>query len=165
MLSAGGFQRGQVSQLVARPIVLMLDDGVMDHMKCFHINGKGKWQKWNNTGVHHRFAVGRNSVQIPNQFQAVDSLGNWKLFEPNSDVTVVTYSTTDFGLIYLPKEEVELSKLAALNADLNSGIFHSSEGNIIAFDVKSPQGKWVIKSVDGIEVNRKTDSWPRVRFQ
>ena len=165
MLSAGGFQRGQASQLVTRPIVLMLDDGVMDHMKCFHINGKGKWQKWNNTGVHHRFAVGRKAVQIPNQFQAVDSLGNWKLFEPNSDVTVVTYSTTDFGLIYLPKEEVELSKLAALNADLTSGIFHSSEVNIIAFDVNSSQGKWVIKSVDGIEVNRKTDSWPRVRFQ
>jgi hypothetical protein len=165
MLSAGGFQRGQVSQLVARPIVLMLDDRVNDHTKCFHINGKDKWQKWNNSGVHHRFAVGLSAVQVPSQYQAVDSVGNWKLFKPTSDVTVVTYSTTDLGLIYLPEEEVDLRKLAALNPELTSGMFYSPEGKTIAFDVKSPKGKWVIQGVDGVKVNRKTDSWPRVRIQ
>lgn len=163
LLSAGGFQRGQVSQLVARPIVLLLNDLVDDLTDCFHINGKGKWQKWNNTGVHHRFAVGNQPVQVPSQYAAVDSIGNWKLYTPNSDVTVITYSTSDFGLIYLPKKEVNLSKVVELNPDLAYGVFHSSDGNSIEFDLNSPKAKWVIKSVDGVEVNRKTDWWPRFR--
>ena len=165
LLSAGGFQRGQVSQIVARPIVLMLNDSATDITDCFHINGKGKWQKWNNTGVHHRFAVGNQPVQIPLQYEVIDSIGNWKLFKPNSDVTVVTYSSTDFGLVYLPKEEIQLSKVVELNTELTKGVFHSSEKKMIEFDLKSPKGKWVIKNIDGVEVNRKTDSWPRVRIQ
>ena len=164
LLSAGGFQRGEVSQIVARPIVLMLDDGATDLANCFYINGKGKWQKWNNTGLHHRFAVGRSDVHLPAQYAAVDSLGNWKLFKPNADVTVVSYSSQEFGIIFLPNEEPSLSKLAALNPEPESGIFHPADGKTIAFDLKAPKGKWVIKAMDGVEVERKTDKWPRVRF-
>ncbi len=30
---------------------------------------------------------------------------------------------------------------------------------IIAYDVNAPKGKWVIKSVDGAEQDRKYDKW------
>lgn len=164
LLSAGGFQRGEVSQIIARPIVLMLDDGAIDLADCFYITGKGKWQKWNNTGVHHRFAVGRSEVHLPKQYIAIDSIGNWKLFKPSADITVVTYSTQDFGLIYLPEQGNSLATLIEMNPEPNSGIFHFLGGKFITFDVKAPRGKWVIKSVDGVEVDRKTDGWPRMRL-
>lgn len=164
LLSAGGFQRGEASQIVARPIVLMLNDGVIDLNDCFHINGYGKWQKWNNTGVHHRFAVGRGAVQVPNQFQAVDSLGNWKLYQPNEQVTVITYSEGDFGLIYLPDEDVTLEQLAQKNPEPISGLFQTSAVSI-GFDLKTGKGKWVITEVNGQAVDRKTDGWKRFRSE
>lgn len=161
LLSAGGFQRGEASQIVARPIVLMLNDGATDHTNCFHINGKGKWQKWNNTGVHHRFAVGRGPVQIPAQYQAVDSVGGWKLFQPTEHVTVVTYSSEEFGLIYLPKEKVELASLSAANPEHEKGMF--TDGSFqIEFDVKAPRGKWVITNMPQEELKRSTDTWSRL---
>jgi hypothetical protein len=162
MLSAGGFQRGEVSQIVARPIVLMLGDGETDLNNCFYIKGKGKWQKWNNTGVHHRVAVGRSEVQLPPQYQAVDSLGNWKLFQPTEEVTVVTYSEDDFGIIFLPKEKVTLKQLAEENPVPTQGLFKNGQISI-AFDIKAPRGKWVITEVNGEPTDRKTDKWKRVR--
>lgn len=161
MLSAGGFQRGEASQIVARPIVLMLNDGVTDLNNCFHINGKGKWQRWNNTGVHHRFAVGRSAVHVPAQYQAVDSLGNWKLYRPNNDVAIVTYSETGFGLIYLPSEEPDLGQLAAQNPDPKQGSFRTC-AMAVEYELNAPKGKWVMTTVNGKPVNRKTDQWKRV---
>lgn len=161
LLSAGGFQRGEASQIVARPIVLMLNDDATDHTNCFHINGMGKWQKWNNSGVHHRFAVGRDPVQIPAQYQAVNSVGNWKLFQPTEQVTVVTYSSEEFGLIYVPKENVELAALSAANPEPEKGAF--TDGSFqIEFNVKATRGEWVVRSVNGKPVDRKTDKWKRV---
>ncbi len=162
MLSAGGFQRGEASQIVARPIVLMLDDAETDLKNCFHINGYGKWQKWNNTGVHHRFAVGRSEVQLPPQYEAVDSLDNWKLFQPTDEVTVVTYSEEDFGIIFLPTEKVTLKQLAEQNQEPTAGWFKNGQISI-AFDVKAPRGKWVITEVNGQPTDRKTDKWKRIR--
>lgn len=163
MLSAGGFQRGEASQLVPRPIVLMLDDGETDFRNCFHINGKGKWQKWNNTGVHHRFAVGRNEVQLPPQYQAVDSLGNWKLFQPTDEVAVVTYSEEDFGIVYLPTEPVNLEWLAEQNPEPSNGVFKNGQTSVY-FDLKAPRKKWVITALNNQPVDRMTDWWQRVRI-
>ncbi|MBI1288936.1 MAG: hypothetical protein GC178_15315 [Flavobacteriales bacterium] len=161
LLSAGGFQRGEASQIVARPIVLMLDDGATDIDSCFYIKGKGKWQHWNNTGVYHRFAVGRSTVHVPPQYQAVDSIGDWKLFRPSEKLTVVTYSEEDFGLIYLPTESVDLRQLEAQTPQLSEGVFKSSRTEIL-FDTKAPKGKWVITEVNGKSVDRKADGWKRV---
>ena len=141
----------------------MLDDGAIDLKDCLYINGKGKWQKWNNTGVYHRFAVGRSAVHVPSQYQAVDSLENWKLFQPNEQVTVVTYSEEDFGLIYLPTENVTLKQLAEQNPEPAKGVFQNGSTKI-AFDTKAPKGKWVIKEVNGKPVDRRTDDWKRVRI-
>lgn len=163
LLSAGGFHRGAPSQLVPRPIVLMLDDGETDHLKCFHINGRGKWQKWNNTGVHHRFAVGGDAVHIPERYNAVDSIGNWQLFEPSLDVQVVTYSEEDFGIIYLPKDEVTLNEIVELNPNPTSGFFIKLDGEKIGFDVKAANGKYVITEAFGEQLERKTDRWKRVK--
>ncbi|MCB9186391.1 MAG: hypothetical protein H6601_06550 [Flavobacteriales bacterium] len=163
LLSAGGFQRGEASQIVARPIVLMLDDDAVDLNDCFHINGSGKWQKWNNTGVHHRFAVARSAVQVPSRYEATDSLGNWKLFQPNNDVTVVTYSDPDFGLIYLPEGDVNLQQLTAENPDPTAGSFKNGSVSIV-YDVRAPKGKWVITQANGQPTDRRTDSWKRVRM-
>jgi hypothetical protein len=164
LLSAGGFQRGEASQLVARPIVLMLNDTASDLSQCFHINGKGKWQKWNNTGVHHRFAVGRSAVHVPDQYVPIDSVGNWKSFRANDDVSIVAYSTYDFGLIYLPLAEIDLKTLATSNPDPLSGTFVTLADEAIEYDLKAPKGKWVITKVKGKEPERRTDKWPRVRF-
>ncbi|MBP9153071.1 MAG: hypothetical protein KBF73_12365 [Flavobacteriales bacterium] len=165
LLSAGGFQRGEISQIVARPTVLLLDDTATELADCFYIAGKGKWQKWNNTGVHHRFAVGRSEVHLPKQYVAVDSIGNWKLFKPSVDITVVTFSAQDFGLIYLPEQGDSLVKVIEMNPEPTSGIFHLLGGKFITFDVKATKGNWIIKAVDGVEVDRKTDGWSRVRVQ
>lgn len=161
MLSAGGFQLGEASQLVARPIVLMLDDDVFDHLDCIHINGKGKWQSWNNTGVHHRFAVGENEVIVPDNFIPVDSIGNWKEYN-ESGIRIIVYSTPNLGLIYLPKYEMKLQEIVAKNTKLSDGIFRVSESESIAFNLKAAKGKWVITVVNGVETNRKTDWWKRV---
>ena len=139
LLSAGGFQRGEASQIVTRPIVLMLDDGITDLRECFHINGKGKWQ-------------------------TVDSLGNWKLYQPIEGVSVVTYCTQEFGLIYIPNQRIKLSTLAQLNPDPTNGVFKTLNKSI-EFDVKSPKGKWVISAVNGEDLNRKTDSWKRMEVE
>ncbi|MCB0754544.1 MAG: hypothetical protein KDB98_03050, partial [Flavobacteriales bacterium] len=161
LLSAGGFQRGEASQIVARPIVLMLDDSATDLNDCFHINGKGKWQKWNNSGVHHRFAVGRQPVNVPNNYQPVDSIDNWKLFQPTKDVTVIAFSSDDFGMIYLPDSNIDLKELVQLNPEPEKGTFKTEESEF-QFDLKAPRGKYVITKVNGLETDRKTDKWKRV---
>ena len=143
----------------------MLDDRETDHTKCFHILGKGKFPSWNNTGVHHRFAVGKQPVQIPERYKALDTLGNWKLFEPTTDVIVATYSENDFGLIYLPKEQIELSELKQMNSQVRDGKFTTEDSKVMEFDVNSGKGKWVIKSVNGTPTERKTDKWKRVDVQ
>ena len=163
MLSAGGFQRGEASQLVARPIVLMLNDGATDLKQCFRMNGKGKWQQWNNTGVYHRFAVARSAVQVPNGYVATDSVGNWQLYRLQ-ELTLVTYAVDDFGLMYLPAASVDLKKLAAQNTDVQKGVFYTTEGASILFDVKAPKGKWVIQQANGKEMERRTDKWKRVEI-
>ena len=165
MLCAGGFQRGEVSQIVARPIVLMLDDGAQDLNECFHITGKGEHTKWNNTGVHHRFAVGRSSVHVPAHIEPTESLGFWKLYKTQNGPDIVTYSEKAFGLIYLPETDVSLTKLALLNPRPAEGVFRKSENSQIAFNLKAAKGKWVIESANGEELPTKTDKWPRVRVQ
>ncbi len=164
LLSAGGYQRGEVSQIVARPIVLMLQDGATDLSDCFHINGKGKWQKWNNTGVHHRFAVGRSAVHVPDRFEPIDSNGNWKLYAPVNGVNVVTYSEEDFGLIFLPEIPIDLKGLAEMNPYPAAGQFRYANTAVIVYDVDTPRGKWVMKEMNGKRMQRKTDEWPRVHI-
>jgi hypothetical protein len=164
LLSAGGFHRGEASQLVARPIVLMLDDGAIDLKDCFHINGKGKWKSWNNTGVHHRFAVGEQPVQVPTQYKHVDTLGNWALYQPSEQISVITYSAKDFGIIYLPREETTLNQIAELNSDPTREPFRTSESGSVKFNPNAPRGRWVVESVNGKVVDRKTDSWKRVNL-
>lgn len=164
ILSAGGFQRGEASQIVARPIVLMLDDGVTDIDSCFTISGFGEWQKWNNSGVYHRFGVGRSAVHIPPQYQAVDSVGNWKLYRPTADVSVVAYSKEDFGVIYVGKADLKLSEVAGPNDATIDGQFKAPNGTIINYDVKASKGKWVVTGWGAEVADRQTDNWPRVRI-
>jgi hypothetical protein len=160
MLSAGGYQRGEVSQIVARPIVLMLNDGATDLMQCFHINGKGDWTKWNNTGVSHRFAVGLSPVHVPEQYSVSDSVGNWKRYDA-SGLTIITYSLKDFGLIYLPTEDVDLNQLATSNPEPEKGVFNS-KGTTLRYDTHASRGKWVMISSNGLKLERRTDSWKRL---
>lgn len=162
LLSAGGFHRSEASQLVARPIVLMLNDGETDHKNCFHINGKGNWKKWNNSGVYHRFAVGEGPVQTPEKYDPKDSIGNWKLFETESGIQVVTYSENNFGVIYLPKEKTDLNTIVKQNENPRSGTFHLQKSSV-EFKLRAPKGKYVISSVGNIATNRKTDCWKRVK--
>ncbi len=162
MLSAGGFQRGEISQIVARPIVLMLDDKAVDMKDCFHISGEGDFTKWNNTGVHHRFGVGEQPVHIPKHFAAVDSIGNWKLYQPSEEVAVMVYSEENFGLIYLPEKGAAFKKLVSLNPAPATGVFNSTKNGQIKFNLNAAKGKWVIQEVNGKVLSTKTDLWPRI---
>jgi hypothetical protein len=167
MLCAGGFQRGEASQIVARPIVLMLNDGATELDSCVHIRPIGKWQHWNTTGVFGRMAVGRGAVHIPTGWQPLQAEGNWAIYR-HADVTIVVYSTPEMGLVYVPASEASdpqtlLRSIVSANADVSSR-FQTLEGPTIRYRLNTPKSQWVIRAVDGMEgFETDTDRWPRLR--
>ncbi|HWB65108.1 MAG TPA: hypothetical protein VG603_16430, partial [Chitinophagales bacterium] len=80
VLSAGGVQRGKLSQLAARPTMLLLNNHIAHADSCFRLCSKGKMPCWNNTGVYYNFACANQAVQIPPQYQPVAEKGGWKVF-------------------------------------------------------------------------------------
>jgi len=167
MLCSGGFQRGEASQIVARPIVLMLNDGATELDSVVHIRPIGKWQQWNTTGVFGRMAVGKGAVLVPQYWKALHSEGSWAIYR-HADVTAVVYSTPEMGLIYLPTSDATepqsvLRSIASANTDVSSS-FRTQEGQTIQFRLNAPKGKWVITEVSGQQpLETRTDRWPRLR--
>jgi len=139
-ISAGGVSWGKGSGIVAKPTVLIRDDGVTDLTGMLRIVGVGELTTWNNTGVHQDFAVGNGSLVIPDGWQPAAESGNWRLFPLGTDRPgwIVTYSDSDVSLFAVVPESAE-------NPD-------------------APQGTWVIKDVDGEPIDRDYQAWPRLQL-
>lgn len=89
LLSAGGAQRGEVSQIVARPVALFLNDEAALLQDCFYLKGKGKMNQWNNTGVFKGFACASANVSITKQYSPLKELSGWQLVKPYSDTNFI----------------------------------------------------------------------------
>ncbi|MES2619803.1 MAG: hypothetical protein V4615_03050 [Bacteroidota bacterium] len=169
VLSAGGAQRGRISQISARPIVLFLNDSAAELKQCFHIPGKGKMKHWNMSGVYKQFACGHHPVVIPPQYKPEYEEGGWMCFRPyaSKKFFVLVYNAADYGLLAVIPESISspqnLVRLAiALNAsgDLKQhAILPFAEPLKIRYQLNAPKNKWVIESVNGEEQNRKVDRW------
>jgi hypothetical protein len=166
LLSAGGTNRGRNSHIVPRPICLFLKDGANSVDETIHLYGPSDdYMKWNNTGVFQNLAVAAGPVHIPKHFQPVSIQGNWSAYSLQDSISVIVYSCDDFGLL-LVAENVDskefLASLIGLNADeikLKTS-FVSFDQKVIQYDVNSPHRYWVIRSENGVELNRKVDTWP-----
>ena len=166
LLSAGGANRGRNSHIVPRPICLFLKDGANSVDETIHLYGPSDdYMKWNNTGVFQNLAVAAGPVHIPKHFQPVSIQGNWSAYSLQDSITVIVYSCDDFGLL-LVAENVDskefLASITGLNADeikLKTS-FVSFDQKVIQYDVHSPHRYWVIRSENGVELNRNVDTWP-----
>ncbi len=170
LISAGGVYRGLRAMIVPRPITLLLNDGEIDLNRCFHIKGRGKWWCWNNTGVYKKFAVGNAPVHIPPQYSPIVQKGLWSVFAPEDvkNLYIGIYSDDNFGLLYLSENKTVtpdewLDEIIRKNPS-KEGIRSSFvfwDGKRIEYDINAPAGMWVIKSVEGEEIDRYYDNWPR----
>lgn len=166
LLSAGGVNRGRKSQIVTRPTCLFLDD-TADHLdEIFHLSGPGDdFMHWNNTGVYKNFACAAGPVSIPHEATAIAKKDNWAVYSGSSDVTIVIYSTPEFGLVAVFEENrasVIFDLVLQENPDpevLNTQ-FQFPEGPLLGYDVMAEKNQWVMVSVDGHQLDRDFDSWP-----
>lgn len=174
ILSAGGVQRGKVSQIIARPIVLLLDDGETDYQNCFHMTGAGEIKDWNNTGVYHYFAVSNSPVNIPERYKAVAEHEGWQVFKPyeDDDLLVATYSKEDLGIIAIYSDWQQgaesLAKHLSIDNPQNDELYKSvtlSKGFKVNYDVKAKKKEWVVKQVNDKPVARNFDFWPRLKTE
>lgn len=166
LLSAGGSNRGKNSHIVPRPICLFLKDGANTVTETVHLYGPTEdFMKWNNTGVFQNVAVAAGPVHIPENLHPVSVNGNWAAFALQDSITLIVYSSEDFGL-FLVEENVEtktyFESIMKLNPDelklKSSFIFHDQK--VIQYKVHESHHLWVIHSENGVELNRKVDTWP-----
>ncbi len=162
LLSAGGLRFGKRSQIVPRPLSLFLDDDATDIQECFHIKGKGKLNKWNNTGLYQNLMVGESPVHIPEQYAPFKTIGIWEIYQAyaDQDIFICVYSQKDFGVLYVGDKAYE--KTLALNQSVKTlkKSFSFSSETQISYNV-SANKKWVLKETpEGIK-SRKFKKWQR----
>ena len=167
VLSAGGVQRGKLSQLAARPIILLLDDKIMHADSCFRLCSKGKMPHWNNTGVYHDFACANQPVIIPPQYKPSYEKDGWKEFYlPNLKIGIITYSNKNVGLMRVlngidPPDTTTLDQFIKFNQGLNlKKQYRLQLTRVISYRLNSPKNKWIFNKID----NRKFDSWKRLNI-
>ena len=165
LLSAGGANQGRRSLIVAKPIMLFLDDDASEMKHAFHMFGPGdNFIDWNNTGVYQDFACTKGKVHIPLNKKALKSSGNWKIFLINEGIYLATFSKEELGLMVIVRsnsEENILEDILKKNSDEKklSTYFNHPNGNIIEYDLNSPKDQWVIKSINKISTNRNFSEW------
>lgn len=159
LLSAGGLQRGKISQIAPRQTVLLLNDSALYLNQCFYIKNTGKMKKWNNTGVCRQFAVGVGEVQIPKQYTPVAEGGGWKIFKPytHKPLLVLVHNANGIGMMaVLPTYKMEPQQLLDKLQAGNTGTDFTHEVYIpfddlghLEFDLHAPKNKLVITAVNG----------------
>jgi hypothetical protein len=169
LLSAGGAARGLWNLVVPRPTVLLLDDGATDLASCLHLPGTGAWTRWNNTGVHARFACGPAPPVVPADWTPECGEAGWRLYRPDAapGLRVAVFAGEAAGIIALfPDDSADASaRLASLRranpdpARLDRE-FTWPEGPTLAYDLRAPGDTWVIASVDGRPLDRAHGAWP-----
>ena len=168
VLGAGGVQRGLLSQLAARPTILLLKDGVQHADSCFRLCGKGKMPHWNNTGVYGSFACASGPVMIPLQYQPIAEKKEWKAFYlPKLKLAVYVYSKKNLGLMLVSDkinsvDEVGLDELMKANLGVNLFKQFNLAGNgMVRYHLCSPKNRWVIYKMNDRKPDRKFDKWKR----
>ena len=171
LLSAGGANQGRRSLIVAKPIMLFLDDDASEMKHAFHMFGPGdNFIDWNNTGVYQDFACTKGKVHIPVNKKVLKSSGNWKIFLITEGIYLAIFSKEELGLMVIVRSnsiENILEDILIKNSDEKklSTYFNHPNGNIIEYDLNSPKDQWVIKSVNKIGTNRNFSKWDFFDFQ
>ena len=165
LLSAGGANQGRRSLIVAKPIMLFLDDDASEMEHAFHMFGPGdNFIDWNNTGVYEDFACTKGKVNIPVNKKVLKSSGNWKIFLITEGIYLAIFSKEELGLMVIVRSnsvENILEDILRKNSDEKklSTYFNHPNGNLIEYDLNSPKDQWVIKSVNNISTNRNFSEW------
>ena len=166
LLSAGGANQGKRSLIVAKPIMLFLNDDAEEMSETFHMFGPGdNFVEWNNTGVYEDFACTKGKVYIPEAKQALISSANWQIFSIIEGVFLAIYSKKEIGLMAIIRSNSAkdvLNKIIENNSDesrLNTRFNHPN-GNIIDYDLESPKDQWVITRVNRKNMDRDFSKWP-----
>ena len=166
LLSAGGANQGKRSLIVAKPIMLFLNDDAEEMSETFHMFGPGEnFVEWNNTGVYQDFACTKGKVYIPEAKQALISSANWQIFSITEGVFLAIYSKKEIGVMAIVRSNSAkdvLNKIIENNGDesrLNTRFNHPN-GNIIDYDLESPKDQWVITRVNRKNMDRDFSKWP-----
>ena len=171
LLSAGGANQGKHSLVIARPTMLFLNDKADKLPETFHLTGRGNdFMKWNNTGVYKNFACASGKVFVPEGFKPVIKRNSWAVYEGNNNVKIAVYAAEDVGLMLVfedTKAEELLANLEKFNPNDEQlkTKFQFPDGQIINYDVNTPQNKWVIQSVDGKSVDRDFHKWELINYE
>ena len=166
LLSAGGANQGKRSLIVAKPIMLFLNDDAEEMSETFHMFGPGEnFVEWNNTGVYQDFACTKGKVYIPEAKQALISSANWQIFSIIEGVFLAIYSKKEIGLMAIIRSNSAkdvLNKIIENNSDesLLNTRFNHPNGNIIDYDLESPKDQWVITRVNRKNMDRDFSKWP-----
>ena len=170
LLSAGGANQGRRSLIVAKPIMLFLDDDASEMKDAFHMFGPGdNFIHWNNTGVYQDFGCTKGKVHIPENKKVLTSSGNWKIFLITEGIYLATYSKQELGLMVIVRSnsaENILADILIKNSDEKklTTHFNHPNGNLIEYDLNSPKDQWVIKSINKINTNRNFSKWEFFNF-
>lgn len=169
LITAGGVANGFMGQNVARPTTLMLEDGATWLKELLYVTGPGSdvakdFRKWNNTGVHHRFAVAAGPVHVPEGWEPSASDGAWSIYE-RAGQTIGVYSTDTLGLFCLLRKgdnREQLQQLIKANPDEMrlQRRFAWPDGAALDYDVHADKNRWVISAVNGNPVDRSHGIWP-----
>lgn len=174
VLSAGGVQRGRVSQIIARPIVLLLDDGETDYQNCFYMQGAGEMKKWNNTGVYYKFACSNSPVNVPERYKPVAEHEGWQVFKPyeSDGLLIATFSQDDLGMLALFTDWQQGAESLARQLSIDNPQREKLYSEIvlpnvtsIEYDLESKKNRWVIEEVNDKHVDRNFDYWPRLKTE
>lgn len=168
LLSAGGVHRGSASQIVARPITLLLDDDSMDLADVIHLAGPGEdFKDWNNTGVYKNFACAAGPVHVPDHIKELGRLGGWSVHQGGPNILILAYSTHDLGILAVVERTAPkglLDGVANANPDHATlrHTFRHPDGRTLAYDVLSPPDTWVMVADDQSPMHRHFDTWPLI---
>lgn len=166
LLSAGGANQGKNSLIMPRPICLFLDDEASELKETFHMYGPGNdLLKWNNTGVYKDFACTKGKVQIPKGKVAVAKSGKWSVFNISNHIFLAVYSKPELGIMAIVQSK---SGAEALQSILNKNFvekeletrFNHPNGDMIEYDLNSPNNEWIITQVNHNPVHRRFENWP-----
>jgi hypothetical protein len=172
LLTAGGFNRGLRSLVVAMPITLMLEDGQRYLDGCIHLNGAGKRRSWNATGVYTDFACIRGTAHVPEGWTPEAAAGGWRIFRApiTQPLVIALYENQDQVCLLALFHEADLSAdaLLARIQEANpeeaalSGRFARPGGTTLEYDLDAKAGCWVMKEENGTPFDRNCDRWEQI---
>ena len=175
LLSAGGVSApiyDFVSEIVTRPITLLLEGSESELKDVFHLaepealQSPGTYaKKRNNTGIYENFACACCPVHVPNSAKKIDSLDDWTLFEAKPGLFVAVYSKEDLGILALfPQASSEGILTSIVKANPSPSLLKDSftfpDGKKISYNTYASNTTWVISHENDALLERSFSNWP-----